>query len=126
MATKRPAPPPLAYVLRTATMRTEYKGAHAEGLELLFVALPDALARRKMIDRLEKAHGKLLAKESTGDADADVDQQTAAQVAALAHQVHPNMAKPPIPACTCAPAPHERGTFQHGPICPAYRKGAAK
>lgn len=90
MAKRRP--PGLDYVLRTATTRTEYKGAHVEGLELLFVGLPDALARRKTIDRLEKTHAKMLAAESGPD----LDQQTAAQVAALGHQVHPAMAMPSL------------------------------
>lgn len=85
-------PPGLDYVLRTTNGRAEYKGGHVEGLELLFVSLPDALARRKMIDRLEKAHLRLLAQESGPD----VDQATAAQVAALGHQVHPAMALPSL------------------------------
>jgi hypothetical protein len=96
MAAKRG--PGLDYVLRTPAMRTEYKGAHVEGLELLFVALPDALARRKMIDRLEKVHAKLLAQESGPD----VEQATAAQVASLASQVHPDSALP-----SRTPAQHE-------------------
>ena len=102
---KRPPPPPLSYVLRTPTLRTEYKGAHVECHELLFVALPDALARRKMIDRLEKTHARMLARESGPD----VDQATAAQVASLAHQVHPSMALPSLPPaeppkrCSCPP-----------------------
>lgn len=83
MPAKRPPPPPLAYVLRTAKMRTEYKGTHAEGLELLFVGLPDALARRKVLDKLEKAHAKMLARE----AGPDVEQ-------AASSQVHPNSALP--------------------------------
>lgn len=91
---KRQPPPPLAYVLRTPTMRTEYKGAHADGVEYLFAALPDALARRKMIDRLEKAHAKLLAREAGPELDGE--QQTAAQVATLASQVHPDMALPSL------------------------------
>jgi DnaJ-class molecular chaperone len=95
MLAKRPPPPPFTYVLRTAGARTEYKGAHVEGLELLFVALPDALARRKMLDRLEKQHAKMLARE----AGPDVEQQTTAQVATLASQVHPNSALPPVPYC---------------------------
>lgn len=95
MPAKRPPPPPLAYKLRTERMISEYKGFHAEGLELLFVALPDALARRKMLDRLEKAHAKLLEFE----AGPDVEQQTAAQVASLASQVHPESALPTLPAC---------------------------
>lgn len=88
------SPIPLAYKLRTATMATDYKGTHAGGLELLFVALPDALARRKMLDALEKVHVKMLARESGPDLDGD--QQTAAQVAALGHQVHPDSALPSL------------------------------
>lgn len=88
----KPRPPGLDYVLRTKDGRTEYKGTHVQGLELLFVALPDALARRKVIDALEKKHAKLLAQESGPD----VDQATAAQVAALGHQVHPSMALPSL------------------------------
>jgi hypothetical protein len=94
MAAKRP--PGLDYVLRTPHGRTEFKGAgpssHAEGIALLFVALPDALARRKVIDTLEKKHAKLLAQESGPD----VDQATAAQVAALGSQVSPSMALPSL------------------------------
>lgn len=109
MATKRP-PPPLAYRLRTAVMITEYKGGHAEGIEMLFVALPDALARRKMLDRLEKSHLKMLA----NGAGPDVEQSTAAQVATLGGQVHPDSALPsfsvryassePDPICICGAA----------------------
>jgi hypothetical protein len=102
-------------VLRTPTLRTEYKGAHAEGLEHLFVSLPDALARRKMIDRLEKTHAKLLARESGPD----VDQSTAAQAAALASQVHPDSALPsaaPLHSC----AANRDGECGH-PHCPQLR-----
>jgi hypothetical protein len=70
----------LAYKLRTATCRTEYNGTHTGGMELLFVALPDALARRKMLDTLEKAHARMLAREDGPDA----EQRDTAQVAALA------------------------------------------
>lgn len=92
MPAKRPPPPPLAYVLRTARMRTEYKGTHAAGLELLFVGLPDALARRKVLDKLEKAHAKMLAREAGPDA----EQQTASEVTLewAASQVHPDSALP--------------------------------
>lgn len=119
MPTKRPPPPPLSYVLRTARTRSEYKGAHVEGLELLFVALPDALARRKMIDRLEKTHAKLLARESGPDL--DVDQATAAQVASMAHQVHPSMALPSAPALPRCAAGKD-GECAH-PHCPQVRDG---
>lgn len=91
---KRSPPPPLVYKLRTAVMITEYKGGHAEGVEMLFVALPDALARRKMLDRLEKSHLKMLANE----AGPDVEQSTAAQVSTLGGQVHPGSALPSFPA----------------------------
>lgn len=116
MPPKRNAPPPLSYVLRTPTMRTEYKGTHAGGLELLFVALPDALARRKAIDVLEKAHAKMLAQESGPD----VDQATAAQVASLGSQVHPESALPsvPMPGGPGAPTrPVAEGE------CPVHRLG---
>lgn len=99
-----------------------YDGALAKGLELLFSRLPDALARRKMLHQLEQDHAKLLRLESGPDLDAD--QQTAAQVAALGHQVHPSMALPSLtpdghaarlatgapalpcafPYCVCSPA----------------------
>jgi hypothetical protein len=88
------SPIPLAYKLRTATMATEYKGTHSGGLELLFVALPDALARRKMLDALEKTHVKMLARESGPELDSE--QQTAVQVASLASQVHPDSALPSL------------------------------
>lgn len=107
MPAKRPPPPPLAYVLRTPAMRTEYKGTHAEGLELLFVALPDALARRKVLDKLEKAHAKMLARE----AGPDLEQQDAAQVATLGSQVHPNSA---LPSKTLAQHQAEREQFERG------------
>jgi hypothetical protein len=88
-------------------MRTEYKGTHAEGLELLFVALPDALARRKVLDKLEKAHAKMLARE----AGPDLEQQDAAQVATLGSQVHPNSA---LPSKTLAQHQAEREQFERG------------
>lgn len=135
------SPIPLAYKLRTATMATDYKGTHAGGLELLFVALPDALARRKMLDALEKVHVKMLARESGPELDGD--QQTAAQVAALGHQVHPDSALPsltpaghaarlatsaePLPLeCPALAAPNGRhrwrggsGAFEHCEFCGA-------
>lgn len=83
--------PPLTFSLLDASGRLAYDGTLDKGLELLFGRLPDALARRKMIDTLEKVHGKLLA-----GAELDADQQTAAQVAALAHQVHPDSALPSL------------------------------
>lgn len=60
---KRPAPPALSFTVRTASMRSEYKGGHAEGLRHLFVCLPDALARRQALDDLEKAHARCLERE---------------------------------------------------------------
>lgn len=56
MATRQPAP--LSYVLRTAQMRSEYKGGHEEGLELLFVSLPNWEARVAMLETLQAAHDK--------------------------------------------------------------------
>jgi hypothetical protein len=132
MATKRP--PGLDYVLRTPHGRTEFKGAgpssHAEGIELLFVALPDALARRKVIDALERKHAKLLAQESGPDLDAD--QQTAAQVAALGHQVHPNMALPSLTpgghAARLAAVPNLSAAYDGFPVspsCPTRDQGSS-
>lgn len=56
--------------------------ASAANIVLLFEALPDALARRKMIDQLEKAHARLLAREAGPDLDGE--QRDTAQVATLA------------------------------------------
>lgn len=41
-----------------------FQGGHADAVEELFAWLPDALARRKMLDQLEKNHKRLLGKES--------------------------------------------------------------
>jgi hypothetical protein len=90
MPAKRPV---LSFRLRDPGGVLNYDGALAKGLELLFGRLPDALARRKVIDALEKAHARLLAQESGPD----VDQATAAQVAALGSQVHPSSALPSVP-----------------------------
>lgn len=121
-------PPGLDYVLRTPHGRAEYKGTHVQGLELLFVSLPDALARRKMLDQLEKKHRKLLEDESGPD----VEQATAAQVASLASQVHPSSALPSLtpeghaarlasqPLTRCAAALD--GNCVH-PRCPQLRDG---
>lgn len=86
--------PPLTFSLLDASGRLAYDGTLDKGLELLFGRLPDALARRKMIDTLEKVHGKLLARESGPELDGE--QQTAAQVASLASQVHPESALPSL------------------------------
>ena len=91
MPAKRPPPPPLSYVLRTPTCRMEYKGSHAEGLEHLFVALPDALARRKMIDRLEKVHAKCLERESAIQG---------AEIGAVFLDEAPQMASQALPSLT--------------------------
>jgi hypothetical protein len=87
-----PKNPVLSFRLKDPGGVLAYDGALAKGLELLFGRLPDALARRKTIDALEKAHAKLLADESGPD----VDQATAAQVASLASQVHPDSALPSL------------------------------
>lgn len=54
MATRQPAP--LSYVLRTSSMRSEYKGGHEEGLEVLFTSLPGWQARFNMLEKLQEAH----------------------------------------------------------------------
>jgi hypothetical protein len=120
MPAKRPPPPPLSFSLRDASGRLSYDGALDKCLELLFGRLPDALARRKMIDVLEKAHAKMLARE----AGPDVEQQTTAQVSALASQVHPDMARPSVRVgtviqCTCDGAHAQPGGSAHATDCPA-------
>lgn len=115
MPAKR-SPIPLSFKLRTSTMATDYKGSHSGGIEMLFVSLPDALARRKVIDALEKVHVKLLAREAGPDLDAD--QQTAAQVAALGHQVHPAMAMPSL-----TPEGHAARLATSPQVCWAGRDG---
>jgi len=60
---KRAPPPAFSYVLRTATMRTEYKGAIAQGLRVAFVSL-DPLTRRKLLVDLESVHTKMLEREA--------------------------------------------------------------
>lgn len=86
-----PKNPVLSFRLKDPGGVLNFDGTLDKGLELLFGRLPDALARRKMIDTLEKVHAKMLA----GD-ELDGDQQTAAQVAALGHQVHPDSALPSL------------------------------
>lgn len=89
-----PKNPVLSFRLKDPGGVLTYDGALAKGLELLFGRLPDALARRKAIDALEKVHAKLLADESGSELDSE--QQTAAQVASLASQVHPDSALPSL------------------------------
>ena len=64
---KRAPPPAFSYVLRTATMRTEYKGAIAQGLRVAFVSL-DPLARRKLLVDLESVHTEMLRQEGMREA----------------------------------------------------------
>lgn len=116
MPAKRP--PGLDYTLRTATSRTVFKGAgpasHPEGIRLLFVALPDALARRKVLDALEKAHAKLLASEAGPELSG---KQRADLAATLASQVHPGSALPSrkVGAGECAASGVGHHYGPHGP-----------
>jgi len=64
MTTTRQPAQPLKYVLQVGGGRLEYEGAHAKGLVTLFTALPDSLARRKMLNDLERAHSGLLKDEA--------------------------------------------------------------
>jgi hypothetical protein len=64
MTTTRQPAQPLKYVLQVGGGRLEYEGAHAKGLVTLFTALPDSLARRKMLHDLERAHSGLLKDEA--------------------------------------------------------------
>lgn len=90
MATRK-VTPPLSFTLRDGGGRLNYGGRLSTGLELLFGRLPDALARRKVLDALEKAHAKLLREADQLDG----EQRDAAQVSALSgSQVSPSMALP--------------------------------
>jgi hypothetical protein len=131
MATKNPV---LAFRLADLGGVLNFDGTLDKGLELLFGRLPDALARRKTIDALEKVHAKLLARDEL-----DAEQQTAAQVANLASQVHPSSALPSLTpeghAARLASVPDLSAAYDgfrlfppcatgcSNPVCPEY--GAA-
>lgn len=62
-ADRRPATP-LKFELQVGSGSTAFDGSHADGLRALFKLLPDALARRKALHDLERAHSGLLTEEN--------------------------------------------------------------
>lgn len=64
MAASRQPAQPLKFVLQVGGGNIEHEGTHREGLLRLFRALPDALARRKMLHDFEGAHSALLKDEA--------------------------------------------------------------